>query len=170
MTGLDDAKDVILEVAVIITDLNFKQLDHYHAVIHQPPEVLDSMNAWCQKTHKESGLLAKIPRGIPLELADSDLLALIQKHFKKREKVVLCGNSVGNDQRFVLKYMPQVAKRLHYRIIDVSSYKELFRRKYGMKFTKKSSHRALNDITESINELKMYLSLVTPPKKKTTRS
>lgn len=159
MTGLDERIDSILEVAVIITDLQFNPVETYHRIVYQPAEVLAGMNAWCQKAHKESGLVAKVPGGTPLEQVERDLVGLIEEHFGK-EEVVLAGNSVGNDRRFVDKYLPLVAGKLHYRLIDVSSFKEVFREKYGIKFDKISTHRALADIQESINELKMYLAHV----------
>ncbi|HBF11892.1 MAG TPA: oligoribonuclease [Deltaproteobacteria bacterium] len=164
MTGLDEKVDSILEVAVIITDVDFNVLEQYDQVVFQPQNVLEAMNDWCKKHHGESGLTAKVKDGKPLAQVETDLLQLIQKYFSKDEKVVLCGNSVGNDQRFALKYMPEVSKRLHYRIVDVSSFKEIFKAKYGAKFKKKNTHRALEDILETIEELKSYLSMVSMPK------
>lgn len=160
MTGLDETKDVILEIAAIVTDLDFNGLDQLHHVVFQPPEALDRMDDWCKKTHGESGLTAKVKDGMTLTLVESELLALIDRHFTAEEKVVLCGNSIGNDRRFIDKYMPAVAKRLHYRMVDVSSFKEIFRDKYGIKVEKKETHRALDDIHESIAELKTYLAYV----------
>ena len=164
MTGLDEKVDSILEVAVINTDVDFNVLEQYDQVVFQPQNVLEAMNDWCKKHHGESGLTAKVKDGKPLAQVETDLLQLIQKYFSKDEKVVLCGNSVGNDQRFALKYMPEVSKRLHYRIVDVSSFKEIFKAKYGAKFKKKNTHRALEDILETIEELKSYLSMVSMPK------
>lgn len=160
MTGLDDAKDSILEVAGVVTDHDFKTLEEFDRVVFQPSEVLDGMNAWCKETHGKSGLTAKVKDGLPLAKVEAELLALINRHYKSEERIVLCGNSVGNDRRFIDRYMPEVAKRLHYRLIDVSSFKEIFREKYGIKVEKKDRHRALADIQESINELKTYLSYV----------
>jgi oligoribonuclease len=162
MTGLDEQVDSILEVAILITDLDFNILEQYHRVIFQPQNVLDSMNDWCKKTHGESGLTQAVATGLPLAEAEKEILALIQKHYEAQERVVVVGNSVGNDKRFMDRYMPEVAKRLHYRLIDVSSFKEIFRDKYGLYFQKKNTHRAIDDILESINELKFYLSYVQP--------
>jgi oligoribonuclease len=158
MTGLDDLADKILEVAVIITDSNLKPLEELHHIVFQPPQVLESMNDWCKKTHGESGLTAAVPNGTPLEKVEDELLALISRHYSANDRVVLTGNSVGNDKRFVDRYMPRVAKRLHYRLIDVSSFKEIFRERYGIKFEKESNHRALDDIKASIQELEFFLS------------
>ncbi len=160
MTGLDEKKEVILEVAVLITDLNFNILEEYEQVVYQPQSALDGMDDWCKKTHGASGLTAKVPHGKALPLVEEDLLGIINRHFELTHKVVLAGNSVGNDRRFIDKYMPRFADRLHYRLIDVSSFKEIFRDKFGVDFKKKKSHRAVDDIRESIAELQAYLSLI----------
>lgn len=160
MTGLDEHVDSILEVAVVITDMNFQILEQYHRIVYQPKDVLDRMNDWCKKTHGESGLTAAVPNGTPLDQVERELLALILKHYPSTERVVLAGNSVNNDKRFLDKYLPDLAKRLHYRLIDVSSFKEIFRDKYGVQFQKKNSHRAVDDILESVRELEHYLSFV----------
>jgi oligoribonuclease len=163
MTGLDESVDTILEVAVVVTDYDFGKLQEYHSVVFQPPEVLEKMNDWCKRTHGESGLTAAVPHGKPLQQVEKELLEIINKFYAPQERVVLVGNSVGNDKRFIDKFMPEVAKRLHYRLIDVSSYKEIYQNKYGLKFEKKNSHRAVDDIYESIGELKYYLSFVQIP-------
>jgi oligoribonuclease len=163
MTGLDEKLDCILEVAVVITDLDFKILEQYHQVVFQPPEVLEKMNSWCKKTHGESGLTAEVAGGKPLATVERDLFDLIGRHFSPDERIVLVGNSVGNDKRFIDEYMPEFAKRLHYRLIDVSSFKEIFREKYRVAFSKGNAHRAVDDIHESIRELGFYLSFVNVP-------
>lgn len=139
MTGLDEKTDRILEVAVVITDLDFAILEQYHRVVFQPPEVLEAMNDWCKRTHGESGLTALIPAGSPLAHVEKELCELVGRHFGATEKVVLVGNSVGNDKRFLDAYLPELAKRLHYRLIDVSSFKEIFREKYGLGFAKETA-------------------------------
>ena len=166
MTGLDDLKDHILEVAVVVTDLEFKPREEYHRVVYQPAEVVENMNDWCKKTHGESGLTAAIPGGTPLATVETELLALLDRHYGKSEKVVLAGNSVGNDRRFVDRCLPEVAKRLHYRLVDVSSFKEIFREKYNIHLNKGNAHRAVDDIYESIRELQHYLSFVHIPEPK----
>lgn len=163
MTGLDDQKDSILEVAVVITDQELNVLEKYDTVVFQLPEVVAGMNDWCKKTHGESGLTAAIPNGKSLQQVEEEVLALIGRHFSSGEKVVLAGNSVGNDRRFVDRYMPKMARRLHYRLIDVSSFKEIFRERYGLEFKKSDKHRASADIHESIAELAFYMSFVTVP-------
>jgi oligoribonuclease len=160
MTGLDEMTDSILEAAVVVTDIDLKPVEEYHRVVFQPADVLERMNDWCKKTHGESGLTAAVPKGTPLATVEKELLALIDRHFPHKERVVLVGNSVGNDKRFNDRYLPDVAKRLHYRVIDVSSFKEIFREKYGLHFQKGNAHRAVGDIHESIKELGFYLSHV----------
>lgn len=163
MTGLDIPQDCILEVAVVVTDLNLQPLEEYHRVVYQPPEVLLAMHDWCKKTHGESGLTAAVPKGVPLAQVETEMLQLIQRHFSSQDRVVLVGNSVGNDKRFIDHYLLEVAKRLHYRVVDVSSFKEIFREKYRLSFEKKNAHRAVDDIHESIKELSFYLSYVKIP-------
>lgn len=164
MTGLDDAVDTILEVAIVITDVELKTLETYHRIVFQPPEVLEKMNDWCKKTHGESGLTAAVPSGTPLATVEKEVVELIGRHYGSRDRVALVGNSVGNDKRFVDRYLPEVAKKLHYRVVDVSSFKEIFRDRYGVAFEKKNNHRAIDDIHESISELAHYLSFVHVPK------
>lgn len=164
MSGLDDVTDKILEIAVVITDLDLKPLETYHRIVFQPPVVLETMNDWCKKTHGESGLTALVATGTPLETCEKELTELVGRHFPASERVVLCGNSVNNDKRFIDRYMPEFAKRLHYRLIDVSSFKEVFREKYGVSFQKGNAHRAVDDILESIRELSFYLGYVNVPK------
>lgn len=161
MTGLNEGVDKILEVAVVITDLELTVLETYHRVVYQPTSVLEAMNEWCKTTHGKSGLTALVPQGTPLETVEKELLELAERHFANtKEKIVLCGNSVGNDQRFVFKYLPELAKRMHYRVVDVSSFKEIFRSKWNITVQKAEGHRALDDIHESIKELQTYLAFV----------
>lgn len=165
MTGLNDATDTILEVAAAVTDLDFNPKEEFHRIVFQQPEVLDRMDEWCRKTHKESGLTDQIAQGLPMEKVEEELLAFIDRNYQKNQNVVIAGNTVGNDKRFIERLMPKLGKRLHYRIIDVSSFKEIFRNKYGVDFEKKKAHRAVDDVKESIEELKAYLKFVTPPPK-----
>jgi len=159
MTGLDEKTCKILEVAVVITDLDLQTLEEFHSVVKQPQAVLDGMDDWCKKTHGKSGLTAEVSSGRSLADVEAGLVNLGKKHFGK-ENIVLCGNSVGQDRRFIDAYMATFAKMLHYRLIDVSSFKEIFRSKYGISMDKKDMHRARADILESIAELKHYLSFV----------
>lgn len=163
MTGLDDTIDHILEVAAIVTDLELNVLAEFHKVVFQPHEVLERMDDWCKKTHKESGLTALVENGEPLAFVEKKLIEFAAPFFAANERIVLCGNSIGNDQRFVLRYMKDFSKKMHYRVVDVSSFKEIFKNKYGVEFQKKNTHRALDDIKESIAEFNKYLSFVHVP-------
>ncbi|OGP12404.1 MAG: hypothetical protein A3F89_06080 [Deltaproteobacteria bacterium RIFCSPLOWO2_12_FULL_50_11] len=160
MTGLDENIHAILEVAIVITDTNFNVIEEYSRVIHQSQEVMDRMDPWCQEHHGATGLTKEVKSGQHLVQVEKDILMLVDKHFTPSDRVVICGNSVGNDKRFIDKYMPALAGRLHYRVIDVSSFKEIFRQKYNFRLEKSGTHRALQDIYESIRELKTYLSYV----------
>ncbi len=163
MTGLDDQKDQILEVAAIVTDLELKPLEEFHRVVYQPPEVLAGMNDWCKKTHGESGLTEACAAGTPLAEVERELIELLERHYSARDRVVICGNSIGNDRRFIDRYLIEFSKHLHYRMIDVSSFKEIYRERWGIEFKKKNAHRAVDDIFESIRELEHYLSFVKIP-------
>lgn len=163
MTGLDEKTDSILEVAAMVTDPQLKTLEEYHRVVFQPPEVLAGMNDWCKKTHGESGLTTAVPQGTPLGEVERELLGLLSRHFSPNDRVLLAGNSIGNDRRFIDRYLPALALRLHYRMIDVSSFKEVYRERWGLTFQKANAHRAIDDIRESIKELEFFLSFVQPP-------
>lgn len=166
MSGLDVNKCRILELAAIVTDSKFKALDQYDAIVKQSDAVLAAMDEWCTKTHGESGLTAAVKLGKPEPQVEAEFLALIDKHFAKDERVVLCGNSIGQDRKFIDAYMPNVAKRLHYRMVDVTSYKVIFRDCYGIEYEKQGKHRAIDDIKESIAELQSYLAYLQIPAKK----
>ncbi|CAM2010275.1 oligoribonuclease [Acanthopleuribacter pedis] len=159
MTGLDPIENKIIEFAAVVTDADFNHLTRYHAVVHQPHHELVKMDEWNQSTHRKSGLYDKIPNGKPLCEVDTEITALIQTYFKG-ERPVLCGNSIHQDRKFIDRYMPELREALHYRMVDVSSFKEVFRQLYGTDFKKADLHRAEDDIQASINELKYYLSFV----------
>lgn len=161
MTGLDIEKDHILEIACIVTDESLKIISkELNIVIHQPSMILDNMNEWCKKNHKMTGLTEDSRSStISLEKAEKMVLDFLQKYIPEG-KCPLAGNTVYMDRLFLYKHMPLVDKYLHYRIIDVSSIKELVRRwKPGVYESiprKMLKHRALDDIKESIKELNYY--------------
>lgn len=163
MTGLDVEKEVIIEVAAIITDWQFNELDTYHAVVKQPQEYIDRMDAWNTEHHGASGLTALIPSGKDQDQVENELLAMISKHFgsSNRERPIIAGNSIAQDRLFISKYMKSLNEALHYRMLDVSSWKIVFNEKYKIKYEKQNTHRALDDIRESISELKYYVGLTT---------
>jgi len=161
MTGLDVDKEVIIEIAVIVTDLEFNELENYHAIVKQPQSYLDSMDEWNKTHHGASGLTAQVPSGVDPDAVEEQLLALVDRHFPARNKgdfAVLAGNSIGTDRLFINKYFKRFAAKLHYRMLDVTSWKILFKSKFNREYKKGDTHRAVADIRESINELKHYLS------------
>ena len=157
MSGLDPQKDRILEVAAIVTDLDFKQLASFESVINQPKELIDNMNQWCKTTHGGSGLIDKVGLAPSEGAVIKKMRRFIGDNFKN-EPAVLAGNSIHQDRQFIRQWWPEVEELLHYRMLDVSSFKIIMQNKYSRIFTKKESHRALDDIQESIAELKYYLS------------
>lgn len=163
MSGLDVGSCRILEVAAVVTDNNFKALEEYQTVVFQPAEVLAAMDAWCTENHAKTGLTALVPKGKPEDQVEKELIALIDRHFAAKERPILAGNSIGQDRKFIDAYMPALAKRLHYRMLDVTSFKIVLQDKFKIEYEKKGTHRALDDIQESIGELSHYLSFVTPP-------
>lgn len=159
MTGLDENCHHIIEIASLITDENLNLLAEGPVfAIHQPQSILDLMDDWNQTTHGESGLIERIKKSsISIEDAEKETLAFIQKWIPEG-KTPLCGNSIGTDRRFLKKYMPNLDNYCHYRNIDVSSFKEVIKRWYpnGPFFEKQNTHKALDDIKESISELQFY--------------
>jgi oligoribonuclease len=165
MTGLDVTKQVIIEVAAIVTSFDLDELDTYESVVQQPQSYLDAMDEWNTKHHGQSGLSARVPNGRPQADVENDLIELVTRHFPDK-KPVLAGNSIGQDRLFIDHHMTRLADKLHYRMLDVTSWKIVLVEKFDLHFEKKKSHRALDDIRESIGELKFYLQYVTPPAKK----
>ena len=164
MTGLDVNKEVIIEVAAIITDFNFQELDQFETVVRQPQHYLDNMDAWNTEHHRKSGLTAKVPYGMAPDLVEAKLCDLVKKHFPDpRNKPILAGNSINQDRLFIDKYMPEFGQRLHYRVVDVSSWKVIMNKKFGYTYSKSNQHRALDDIRESIQELKNYCRFIEIP-------
>lgn len=159
MTGLDAERHRILEVAAVVTDAGLRELDDgLDIVVRQPEEALAAMDEWCVRQHGASGLTAAVraSRTGPEE-AEALLLAYLRGHTAEGRSP-LCGNSVGHDRRFLERWMPAVHAHLHYRVIDVSSVKELALRWYpGLeRFPKGEAHRARDDIRESLAELRHY--------------
>ncbi len=159
MTGLDVEKEVIIECAAIVTNEKFEELGTYHAVLKQPQSYLDGMDEWNTRTHKETGLLEKIPQGKDPSVVEKELIAFAQEHFGA-DKLIIAGNSIGHDKLFLNRYFKEFSKHLHYRMLDVTSWKLVFRDILKVKHQKKNTHRALDDIRESIDELKFYLKFI----------
>lgn len=161
MTGLDAERERIIEVAVLVTDGELNVLaEGPELVLRQPDAILDAMDDWNRKHHGESGLVARVRASdIDDAAADRAVYDFIASHVKERE-APLAGNSVHQDRRFIRRYMPLVDAHLHYRHVDVSTVKELVSRwspeAYAKRPHKKASHRAMDDIRESIEELRFY--------------
>ena len=160
MTGLNPEKEGIIEIATIVTDSDLNILEEGpDLVIRQSDKLLKKMDDWNQTHHQKSGLLDKVKKSkITVKQAEVKTLRFIKKYCLHK-KATLCGNSVHHDRRFIIRYMPQLDDFLHYRIIDVSSIKDLVRRWYPKNKAipkKNETHRALADIRESIEELRFY--------------
>jgi len=167
MTGLDLHKDALVEIAVIITDSELHALHPgLDIVIAPPPEALVDMNEVVHDMHTTSGLLDALPQGTTLADAQERVLAYIKELVPEPGRAPLAGNSVGTDRAFLERDMPELTSYLHYRIIDVSSIKELARRWYPRAYynspAKNGGHRALADIQESIDELRYYRAVLLP--------
>lgn len=170
MTGLDAERERIIEMATILTDGQLNEIAvGPDLVIHQPDEILAAMDDWNKKHHGGSGLVERVKAStISAADAEAQTIAFINDHVSAKERPVLAGNSIHQDRRFIRRYMPAMEKRLHYRMVDVSTIKELGRRWYPQLVAKQpvknESHRALDDIRESINELRYYKQhLFIPP-------
>ena len=159
MTGLDPDHDVIIEAAVLITDADLNIIaDGPDLAIHRSDPELSVMNDWNRRTHHGSGLIKRVKSSdVTIEQAEAEILEFVQQ-WTLEGKSPLCGNSVHQDKRFLYREMPRLVDWLHYRIIDVSTVKELATRWYPdlEQFVKQERHRALDDIRESIDELRWY--------------
>lgn len=164
MTGLDPEKDVLIEIATIVTDYDLKIIARGPDLAIRTSEArLRNMDAWNRRTHKKSGLVDRIrAEGVSVAEAERQTLAFVKKHCYA-QTAPLCGNSIGQDKRFLVRYMPQLNDFLHYRVVDVSTIKVLVNEWYGGKVQppeKDEQHRALADIEDSIAELEFYRKAV----------
>lgn len=161
MTGLDLEADALVEVACLVTDSELNVLgEGVDLVIRPPQEALDQMGEFVTAMHTESGLLPLLEGGISLEEAQTQVMAYVREHVPTERKAPLGGNTVSTDRAFLARDMPELDTHLHYRIVDVSSVKELARRWYPRAYfaapKKTGGHRALGDIRDSIAELRYY--------------
>ena len=168
MTGLSLANDALIEVAALVTDFELNQLgDGVDLVIKPPAEALDQMDDFVRDMHTSSGLLADLDHGIAMDEAQAQVLDYVREWVPEARRAPLGGNTVGTDRGFLARDMPELEAHLHYRIIDVSSIKELSRRWYPRAYfnspKKAGGHRALDDIRESIAELRYYREAVFVP-------
>jgi len=160
MTGLDPDKEKIIEIATIVTDKDLNILAEGPVfAVHQPQSVLDAMDEWCTTHHGNSGLTQRvIDSNVTDEEAEQETIRFLEKWVPKG-KSPMCGNSIGQDRRFLVRYMPELHEYFHYRNLDVSTLKELVNRwkpQIVSGFTKQNKHLALDDIKESIEELAYY--------------
>ncbi|MEW2348264.1 oligoribonuclease [Streptomyces sp. NPDC006684] len=168
MTGLSLANDALIEVAALVTDSELNILgDGVDIVIRPPEQALATMPEVVRDMHTSSGLLAELDGGMTLADAEERVLSYVREHVKEPRKAPLCGNTVGTDRNFLARDMADLEGFLHYRIVDVSSIKELSRRWFPRAYfnapEKKGNHRALADIRESIAELRYYREAVFVP-------
>jgi oligoribonuclease len=168
MTGLDIERDALIEIACLVTDGELNLLDEGVDVIIKPPaEALAGMPEIVREMHTTSGLLDELPSGITLAEAQDIVLGYVRSHVAEPKKVPLCGNSIATDRWFIARDMPELDAYLHYRMVDVSSIKELARRWYPRTYfaspKKDGGHRALADIRESVQELRYYRAAVFVP-------
>jgi oligoribonuclease len=169
MTGLDPDKERIIEIATILTDGQLTEIAvGPELVIRQPEEILAAMDDWNKSHHGASGLTERVKASTITDAdAEAQTLAFLNQHVGAKDRPVLAGNSIHQDRRFIRRYMPALEKRLHYRMVDVSTIKELARRWYpavcAKQPAKKETHRALDDIRESIDELRFYKANVFAP-------
>ncbi len=168
MTGLNLEADALIEVAALVTDSELNILGEGVDVVIKPdPGALAQMNDFVRNMHTSSKLLDELPAGLSMEEAQAKVLAYIKAHVPDPGKAPLGGNSVGTDRMFLARDMPEIVEHLHYRVIDVSTIKELSRRWYARAYfqapAKHGGHRALGDIQDSINELRYYREAVFVP-------
>jgi oligoribonuclease len=168
MTGLDLGADALVEVAALVTDFDLNVLgDGVDLVIKPPSEAIDQMGDFVREMHEKSGLLTELDEGITLQEAEEQVLAYVKQHCPDGSRPPLAGNTVATDRSFLARDMPALETFLHYRIVDVSSIKELSRRWFPRAYfqapAKRGNHRALADIQESIEELRYYREAVFVP-------
>ena len=161
MTGLEPDKDKILEVAAIATDMQLNEIATYEAVVKVDEDLMKSRmvgDFWEKNSKSRDALIAQNRDGKSAKEVEKELIDFIDKYFG--ETIYLAGNSIHQDRKFIEREMPELNKRLHYRMLDVSAWKIYFENALGKKFTKPENHRALDDINGSIEELKWYLTFL----------
>ncbi|GAA4696641.1 oligoribonuclease [Nocardioides conyzicola] len=168
MTGLDLGADALIEVAALVTDFDLNVLgEGIDIIVKPPPEAIEQMNDFVRDMHEKSGLSRELDHGVTLEEAEERVLAYIKEHCPDGSRPPLAGNTVATDRAFLARDMPTLETFLHYRIVDVSSIKELSRRWFPRAYfqapAKRGNHRALADIQESIEELRYYREAVFVP-------
>lgn len=167
MTGLDPVEDRILEIAMIVTDWDFKTIATYEAVKKVGPKLIEkrmyngqAKDFWDKYPEVRQSLVEQNKTGKNGRTVENEILKFINEHFSAEYRVILAGNSIHQDRKFIDNEWPRFAAKLHYRMLDVSAWKVVFEGKYRKRFSKPEAHRALSDIQGSIEELKYYLKKV----------
>lgn len=163
MTGLDPVEDRILEVAVVATDWNMKEIASYQAVKKVGPNLMKTRMVgtfWEAFPAVRDALMGQNGTGKNGRIVENELLEFINQYFEPDTRVLLAGNSIHQDRKFIENEWPRLNARLHYRMLDVSAWKVVFEGKYGKKFAKPEAHRAMDDIRGSMEELKYYLKKI----------
>jgi oligoribonuclease len=168
MTGLDYVSDALIEIAAVVTDFDLNVLgEGVDLVIKPPADAIEQMDDFVRSMHEKSGLLAELDSGITLQEAEQQVLAYVREYCTEGSRPPLAGNTVGTDRAFISRDMEELDAFLHYRIVDVSSIKELSRRWFPRAYfaapSKRGNHRALADILESIEELRYYRAAIFVP-------
>lgn len=161
MTGLEPDKDKILEVAAIATDMDLNEIATYEAVVKVDDNLIKERMVgefWERNKESYDALVSQNENGRPVAEVERELLEFLDEYFSK--EIYLAGNSIHQDRKFIEREMPELNKRLHYRMLDVSAWKIYFENALDKKFTKRDAHRALDDINGSIEELKWYLTFL----------
>ncbi|MBN1404842.1 MAG: oligoribonuclease [Opitutales bacterium] len=161
MSGLEPAQDRILEAAAVVSSFRLEELERYETTVYQTGEVLAGMGQWCKQHHGASGLTARVSQGITESALDAALCDLADRYFQNNP-VILAGNSIAQDRRFVDQWLPRFSQRLHYRMLDVSSFKLIYMNLFNVSFRKDNNHRALEDILESMAEMRYYIAAIDP--------
>ena len=165
MTGLSPEKDLILEIAIIVTDWKFQEIATFEgAVKHSPLKLQSRLRKnqvfWDENPKARDELIEQNKHGKPLLKIENEIINFLDKNLDKNTPIILAGNSVHIDRRFIVNYWPRFDSRLHYRMLDVSAWKVVFEGKFRTKFAKPDNHRALDDIRGSIQELEYYLARI----------
>ena len=163
-TGLDPVNNDVLEIAAAVVDKDLNIISQFEIVVNQEEDALAQMDDWCRGTHTKSGLLERVQNSsVGIMYAESLFLAWMDKYFPGN-RILLAGNSIHFDRSFIRVHMPRLDKRLHYRMVDVSSFAIVIENTFGSRMKKVNAHRAMPDVLESIQELKEYLDFLSGKK------